>query len=98
MDSPEGADTLTQKLRKAVAGQASVTRPKRWTPILLLGMPSWADEMDVTGGLAVLGVTLAESAMLLKEERDGRGYRTALLTVPYDAAIKMPKEGSVVFG
>lgn len=88
LDSPERADTLAEKVRQDVTSQARVTRPERRTPILL-GVPSWVDEADVRGGLAALGIISAESAMLLKEGRDGRGYRTALVTVPYDAAIKV---------
>lgn len=36
--------------------------------------------------------------MLLKGGRDGRGYGTALVSVPYDATIKVAKAGFVVVG
>lgn len=49
--------------------------------------------------LAALDVASSDATkMSLKERRDGRGYGTALVTVPYNAAIKMAKVVSVVVG
>lgn len=62
VDSPEGANTLTEKVRQAVAGKTRVTHPERRTPILLLDMASWADEADMMGGLTTISVMPDESA------------------------------------
>lgn len=99
VDLPKSADMLAEKVRQATADKARVTQGKRRSSILLLGMPSWADEADVRGGLATLGIASSEATkILLKGGRDGRDYGTALVSVPYDAAIKVAKAEFVVVG
>lgn len=56
VDSPEGADTLVEKVRHAIKGDSF----RRRTPILLLGVPTLANETDVKGGLTTFGVTLSD--------------------------------------
>lgn len=83
VDSPEGADTLAEKTRQAVAGKARVTRPERQTLILLLSEPSWADVADVRGGLATFDVTPKTSPkMTLRHVDTGPRLSRSLTTRP----------------
>lgn len=64
VDSPKGVITLAEKVRQAVAGKARMTRPKRRTPALLLGVFSGTDEADERRKLATFDVTPAKSAKM----------------------------------
>lgn len=74
-DSVEGENT--EKMRQAVAGKARMNRPERRTPVLLLGVPSWADEADLRGGLATLCNSPKEwTTVSIKKGQEGRVYGT----------------------
>lgn len=74
-DSVEGENT--EKMHQAIAGKARMTRPERRTPVLLLGVPSWADETDLRRGLANLCNSPKDwTTVSIKKGQEGRVYET----------------------
>lgn len=63
MESDEKAVLLKGKIRKVVSGAATVRRPERKTPVLILDVPDWVEADEVAGGMAGLDVPPDELAV-----------------------------------
>lgn len=58
VNSSEIANTLTEKMRLAVADKARVAHPERHTSVLLFGVSHWVEEAEVREGLVTAGFIL----------------------------------------
>lgn len=90
VDSPVGANTLVEKVRQAEGDPSRTTDPYPAPQRAQLD-----NEADVRGGLDIIGVTSDESENMWLMEDDGCGYRTAVISIPYDVVIKVAQAGFV---
>lgn len=99
VEGAEKANLLAEKIR-AVTGDAARTRlPESRTPVLLLGIPDWAEPEEIIGGLASAGATsVAAEELVVRRNSGGRGELVASLSLPLRDAILLAKAKSVIVG
>lgn len=99
VEGAEKANLLAEKIR-AVTGDAARTRlPESQTPVLLLGIPDWAEPEEIVGSLASAGVaSIAAEDLVVRRNSGGRGELVASLSLPLRDAIQLAKAKSVTVG
>lgn len=82
------ATLLAGKIREVVGGAARVRLPEPRTPVLLLGVPEWAEVENVVAGVMQAGVTAVTSEnVTIRKNSGGRGMFVASLHLPLKDAI-----------
>jgi len=99
VESAEKANLLAEKIR-AVTGDAARTRlPESRTPVLLLGIPDWAEPEEIIVALASAGVTsVAPEELVVRRNSGGRGELVASLSLPLRDAILLVEAKNVTIG
>jgi len=96
VEGNEKATLLAGKIREVVGDAARVRLPEPRTPVLLLGVPEWAEAEDVAAGITRAGVTgVISGNVTIRKNSGGRGEYVASLYLPLKDAITLA-EGKVV--
>lgn len=83
----EKTATLTNHLRSVIGNDASVYRPTRTTPILVLGIPDWMDQDQIINDIKSADPCMKDIDIHIRENIGGG--RVASLRVPMEAAAKL---------
>lgn len=99
VEGAEKANLLAEKIR-AVTGDAARTRlPESRTPVLLLGIPNWAEPEEIVGALASAGATsVTAKELVVLRNSGGRGDLVASLSLPLREAILLAEAKNVTVG
>lgn len=95
VDGKDDADRLAEGIREAVGVTATVRRPTRSTPILILDVPNWMEETEVASQLSNFDDSFRDCKIRLS---DGRGGRTAFCRIPMKVASKIAGGGRIRIG
>lgn len=95
MVGKDDADRLAEGIREVVGATATVRRPMRSTPILILDVPNWMEETEVTSQLSNVDDSLKDCKIRLS---DGRGGRTAFCRIPMKVASKLADSSRIRIG
>jgi len=95
VDGKDGADRLAEGIREAVGVTATVRRPVRSTPILILDVPIWMEETEVASQLSNFDDSFRDCKIRLS---DSRGGRTAFCRIPMKVASKIADGGRIRIG
>jgi hypothetical protein len=98
----EGADKanlLAGKIREVTGDAARVRLPEPRTPVLLIGIPEWAEAEDVVAGLTQSEITgvVAEN-VTIRRNTGGRGEFVASFNLPLQDAIALAERKVVYVG
>ncbi|CAI6360091.1 unnamed protein product [Macrosiphum euphorbiae] len=93
------ADLLADKIRAVSGDSARVRLPVPRTPVLLLGIPEWAEADEVADVLARLGIPdVAADEVKIWRNTGGRAELVASLSLPLKDAIALAESKAVVVG
>lgn len=96
VEGDEKATLLAGKIREVVGEAARVRIPEPRTPVLLLGVPEWAEIEDVVAGVTQAGVTgVTSDNVAIRRNSGGRGEFVAILHLPLKDAIKVAEKKAV---
>lgn len=96
VEGNEKATLLAGKIREVVGDAARVRLPETRTPILLLGVPEWAEAEDVVAGVTQAGVTgVTSENVIIRKNSGGRGEFVASLHLPVKDAIALAEKKAV---
>lgn len=78
VDGAEEAVLLTEKIREVTGDAARVRLPEPRTPVLLIGIPEWADAEDVVAGLGQADINgVLGGNITIRKNNGGRGEYVA---------------------
>jgi len=93
VEGNENATLLAEKIREVVGDAARVRLPEPRTPVLLLGVPEWAEAEDVATGVTQAGVTgVTSESVTIRKNSGGRGEFVASLHLPLKDAITLAEK------
>jgi len=96
VEGNENAALLAGKIREVVGDAARVRLPEPRTPVLLLGVPEWAEAEDVVAGVMQAGVTgVTSENVTIRKNSGGRGEFVASLHLPLKDAITLAEKKAV---
>jgi hypothetical protein len=96
VEGNDKATLLAGKIREVVGDAARVRLPEPRTPVLLLGVPEWADAESVVDGVAQVGVTgVTPEFVNIRKNSGGRGEFVASLHLPVRDAITLAEKKAV---
>lgn len=96
VEGNEKATLLAGKIREVVGVAARVRLPEPRTPVLLLGVPEWAEAEDVVAGVTQAGVTgVTSEGVTIRKNSGGRGEFVASLHLPLKDAITLAEKKAV---
>ncbi|KAL4101253.1 hypothetical protein QTP88_021273 [Uroleucon formosanum] len=96
VEGNEKATLLAGKIREVVGDAARVRLPEPRTPVLLLGIPEWADAENVAAGVMQAGVTgVTPESVTIRKNSGGRGEFVASLHLPLKDAITLAEKKAV---
>ncbi|XP_060851691.1 uncharacterized protein LOC132930053 [Rhopalosiphum padi] len=99
VEGNEKATLLAGKIRDVVGDAARVRLPETRTPVLLLGVPEWAEAEDVVAGVTQAGVTgVTSENLIIRKNSGGRGEFVASLHLPLKDAITLAEKNAVSVG
>ncbi|XP_060855818.1 uncharacterized protein LOC132933568 [Metopolophium dirhodum] len=92
----EKATLLAGKIREVVGDAARVRLPEPRTPVLLLGVPEWAEAENVVAGVTQAGVTgVTSENVIIRKNSGGRGEFVASFHLPLKDAITLAEKKAV---
>ncbi|CAI6360636.1 unnamed protein product [Macrosiphum euphorbiae] len=96
VEGNEKATLLAGKIREVVGDAARVRLPEPRTPVLLLGIPEWAEAENVIAGVTQAGVTgVTSENVIIRKNSGGRGEFVASLHLPLKDAITLAERKTV---
>ncbi|XP_022180910.1 uncharacterized protein LOC111041066 [Myzus persicae] len=96
VEGSEKATLLAGKIQEVVGDAARVRLPEPRTPVLLLGIPEWAEAENVVAVVTQAGVTGDRSEnVTIRKNSDGRGEFVASLHLPLKDAITLAEKRAV---
>ena len=95
VDGKDDADRLAEVIGETVGATATVRRPIRSTPILILDVPNWIEETELASQLSNFDDNFRDCKIRLS---DGRGGRTAFCRIPMKVASKIADVGRIRIG
>jgi len=96
VDGTEKADRLAGKLRQVLGTNASIGRPTRKSPILIVGIPDWIDVGDVRQALISISEDMADVQVTI--HTNNGGGRVARADIPIGVAIKLAEQKYLTLG
>jgi hypothetical protein len=99
VEGNEKATLLAGKIRGVVGDAARVRLPEPRAPVLLLGVPEWAETEDVVAGVTQAGVTgVTSENVTIRKNSGGREEFVASLHLPLKDAIALAEKKAVSVG
>ncbi|XP_060846581.1 uncharacterized protein LOC132926263 [Rhopalosiphum padi] len=96
VEGNEKATLLAGKIREVVEDAARVRLPEPCTPVLLLGVPEWAEAENVVAGVTQAGVTgVTSENVTIRKNSGGRGEFVASLHLPLKDVITLAEKKAV---
>jgi len=96
VEGKKEAEKLTHHLQQVIGTTARVGRPSRTTPVLLLDVPDWVDEQEVTKQIKACDPDLAGVEITLK--RNTGGGTVAQFRARMETAVKLAELRSIKIG
>jgi len=97
VEGNEKATLLAGKIREVVGDAARVRLPEPRTPVLLLGVPEWAEVENVVASVMQAGVTgVTSENVTIRKNFGGRGEFVASLHLPLKDAITLAEKKAVI--
>ncbi|CAI6376222.1 unnamed protein product [Macrosiphum euphorbiae] len=91
----EEAGKLADRMRQVIGEDATVGRPTRSTPILILDVPNWIEEAEVISQLVNFDSSFGDCQIRIS---DNQGSRTAFCRIPMKVASKVADAGRIRIG
>jgi len=92
----EKADRLAGKLRQVLGTTASIGRPTRKSPVLIVGISDWIDVGDVHQALRSISDDVSDVQVTIRTNKGGG--RVARADIPIGAALKLAEQKYLTLG